>query len=69
MISVEHLVETINHYMDIDGDILSIDVEKNKDGNPVKITILSTYYISPTEEKVLEVKITDTGYTKRWADD
>ena len=66
MISVEYLVETINHYMDIDGDILSIDVEKNKDGNPVKITILSTYYTSPTEEKVLEIKITETGYTKRW---
>lgn len=47
MISVEHLIETINHYMDIDGDILSIEVEKNKDGIPVKITILSTYYISP----------------------
>ena len=68
MISVEHLIETINHYMDIDGDILSIEVEKNKDGFPVKITILSTYYISPTEEKVLEVKITDTGYTRRWVE-
>ena len=67
MISVEHLIETIDHSMDIDGDILSIEVEKNEDGNPTEITILSSYYISPTKVQILEVKITDTGYTKRWA--
>ena len=66
MISVEHLIETINHSMDIDGNILSIEVEKNEDGNPTKITILSSYHTSPTKEQILEVKITDAGYTKRW---
>ena len=68
MISVEQFIETMNQYMDSDGDILSREVEKNKNGNPTKITILSTYYTSPTEEKVLEVKITDTGYIKRFVE-
>lgn len=68
MISVEHLIETINHYMDIDGNILSLEVEKDKEGHPVKITILSTYFTTPTEENVLEVKITEHGYTKRWVE-
>jgi hypothetical protein len=65
MISVESLVEVIS-FMDIDGDILSLDVEKDKEGHPVKITILSTYFTSPTEENKLEVKITELGYTKKW---
>lgn len=46
MISVESLVDAIR-FMDIDGDILSLDVENDKEGHPVKITILSTYFTSP----------------------
>ena len=65
MISVETLLEAINTRMDIEGEILSMDVKTDSENTPVEIIIRSTQLTSPTEEGLVEVVITENGYTKK----
>ena len=65
MISVETLLDAINTRMDIEGEILSMDVKTDGENTPVEIIIRSTQLTSPTEEELVEVVITENGYTKK----
>ncbi len=65
MISVETLLDAINTRMDIEGEILSMDVKTDDENTPVEIIIRSTQLTSPTEEELVEVVITENGYTKK----
>jgi hypothetical protein len=65
MITVETLLEAINMNMDIDGYLISLDVKKDDEDNPVEIIIRSTQFNSPTEEELIEVVIDKNGATKK----